>query len=192
MIMPGNNNLFENSSPALVLIDLQKGIAGRETKPYSAKSVISNSARLVAKFREKDIPIFFVHVDSIGGVPLKVITDSALAGGERPRDWAEFVPELGVKPSDNLITKMQWGAFTGTNLEQQLRRRKIDTIVLCGIATTYGVESTARFAYEMGFNQIFVEDAMTDMSEEAHRVSVEYVLKRMGRVRSTDEVLSAL
>ena len=85
-----------------------------------------------------------------------------------------------------------WGAFYGTDLEQQLRRRKIDTIILGGIATTYGVESTARFAYEYGFNQVFAEDAMTDLAEESHKVSVEFVLKRMGKVRKTQDILSSL
>lgn len=177
---------------ALVLIDLQKGIVGRETKPYPAADVVSNAARLVKSFREKGMTICFVHVDFKGGLPVRVESDSPMQRSNIPDDWTEFVPELDVGDGDIVITKRQWGAFYGTELEPQLRRRKIDTIVLGGIATTYGVESTARFAYEYGFNQIFAEDAMTDMSEEAHRVSVQYVLKRMGRVRSTEEIISSL
>lgn len=189
----GDNSLsLDKSKTALVLIDLQKGIVGRETKPHSSSSVVENATRLVKKFRENGMPIFFVHVDHSGSFPLKLISDSSLSRGELPEGWAEFVPELGVTKDDFVITKHQWGAFYGTKLEQQLRRAGIDTIVLGGIATTYGVESTARFAYEYGFNQVFPEDAMTDMSEESHHVAVEYVLKRMGRVRSTSEVLRAL
>lgn len=190
--MPENSLNINPEKTALVLIDLQKGIVGRDTKPYSASSVVNNAKSLVEKFREKGMFICFVHVDFAGGLPVKVESDSSMVRGNLPQGWAEFVPELGVKDDDFVVTKRQWGAFHGTELEPQLRRRKIDTIVLGGIATTYGVESTARFAYEYGFNQIFAEDAMTDMSEEAHRVSVEYVLKRMGRVRSTSEILSSL
>ncbi|MCL4350260.1 MAG: hydrolase [Candidatus Thermoplasmatota archaeon] len=177
---------------ALVLIDLQKGIVGRETKPYSASTVVSNATRLVKAFRKDGMPVFLVHVNFQNSVPVRVESDSSFAPSSLPPDWSEFVPDLEVEPSDIIITKRQWGAFTGTDLEQQLRRRKLDTIIMGGIATTYGVESTARFAYELGFNQVFAEDAMTDMSEEAHKVSVEYVLKRMGKVRITETILEAL
>lgn len=177
---------------ALVVIDLQKGIARREAKPYPSQSVVEKAAELVSAFRKNEIPVIFVHVSYAGGLPVKVATDMVLPHSEFTEDWSEFVPELGVTDSDIVVTKRQWGAFYGTDLEQQLRRRKIDTIVLCGIATSYGVESTARFAYEFGFNQIFVEDAITDLSEEAHKAAVQYVFKRMGKVRSTSEVISAL
>lgn len=190
--MAENTLTMDRNGTALVLIDLQKGIVGRETKPHRAADVVSNSVKLVKKFREKGMPIFFVHVDFNNALPLMVESDSSLSHGTPPPDWAEFADELGVTGDDIVVTKRQWGAFYGTDLEQQLRRRKIHTIVLGGIATTYGVESTARFAYEYGFNQVFAEDAMTDLAEEAHKVSVEYVLKRMGKVRTTGEILSSL
>ena len=91
-----------------------------------------------------------------------------------------------------MITKKQWGAFYGTELELPLRRRGISTIVLCGVSTNYGVESTARFAYEYGFQQVFAEDAMSSGSAEMHNASIDYILKQIGRVRSTDEILGAL
>jgi nicotinamidase-related amidase len=102
------------------------------------------------------------------------------------------VPEIAPTSTDIVITKKQWGAFYGTHLELQLRRRGMDTIVLCGVATDYGVESTARFAYEYGFQQIFAEDAMTSRSEEQHNAAVNFIFKRIGRVRKTDEILKAL
>ena len=72
----------------------------------------------------------------------------------------------------------------------QLRRRGIDTIVLCGIATSIGVESTARAAYELGYNQIFPEDAMSSRNEEEHRSTVNNIFPRIGQVKTTAEVLS--
>ena len=134
-----------------------------------------------------------MHVIAKKETMLNVISDESFS---RPTlqslDWAEFVPEIAPTPKDIIIDKKQWGAFYGTDLELQLRRRGIDTIVLCGIATDFGVESTARFAYEYGFQQIFAEDAMASRSDEQHNAAVNFIFKRMGRVRKTDEILKAL
>lgn len=187
---------IEKTTTALVVIDLQKGIAsmGRSLAPYSGDVVIKNAAMLADAFRKNDMPVFLVHVVSGEKDRLNVIVDDNpwAAMGPRQPDWADFVPELGPKESDIIIIKKQWGAFYGTELELQLRRRGIKTIVLCGISTTHGVESTARFAYEYGFQQIFAEDAMSAMTNEMHNASVNNVFKRMGRVRKTQEILDSL
>ena len=107
-------------------------------------------------------------------------------------DWADIVPEVGPKPGDFIITKRQWGAFYGTELDLELRRRGITTIVLCGISTNIGVESTARFAYEYGYNQIFAEDASAAASEEEHKHTITKIFPRLGLVRKTEEIISAL
>jgi len=109
-----------------------------------------------------------------------------------PPDAADLLPEIGPREGDLVITKRQWGAFYGTDLELQLRRRGLGTIVLCGISTNYGVESTARFAYEFGFQQVFAEDAMTSSTAEMHDAAVRIVFRRVGRVRSTEEILRAI
>lgn len=187
---------IERTSTALVVIDLQKGIAamGRSLAPYSSETVIANASMIADKFRANGMPVFLVHVIASEKDRLNVLADDAgwSAQGARPADFADIVPELGPKESDIIITKKQWGAFYGTELELQLRRRGIKTIVLCGISTTHGVESTARFAYEYGFNQIFAEDAMTAMTNEMHDSSVNNVFKRMGKVRKTQEILESL
>jgi nicotinamidase-related amidase len=99
---------------------------------------------------------------------------------------------MNRRESDFVVTKRQWGAFYGTELDLQLRRRGMDTIVLCGIATDIGVESTARFAYEYGYQQILAEDAMTARSAEGHRHAVIEIFPRLGRVRTTAEIIAAL
>jgi nicotinamidase-related amidase len=109
-----------------------------------------------------------------------------------PPNWADIVPELGPQPGDVVITKRQWGAFYGTDLELQLRRRGITTIVLGGIATNFGVESTARDAWERNYELILVEDAMTSLAPDAHALALKVVFPRLGRVRSTADVLAAL
>jgi len=185
--------IIDRKRTALVVIDLQKGITALPSRPYTAQEVITNAAELVNAFRKNNMPVFLVHVDSTKDTMLYVMSDQTFS---RPLpaspDWAEFVPELTPTPSDVVITKRQWGAFYGTELDLQLRRRKIATIVLCGIATDYGVESTARFAYEYGYQQIFAEDAMSSRSDEQHNAAVDFVFKRIGRVRKTSDVLEAL
>lgn len=177
---------------ALVVIDLQKGIVSMQTEPYDSQSVIDNSAKLIQAFRAQNMPVFLVHVDFLGWDALQPICDASMAGGTRPAWWSEFVEALDVQGSDIIITKRQWGAFYGTELDLQLRRRGIDTIVLCGIATSIGVESTARQAYELGYNQIFAEDAMASRSQEEHHSTIANIFPRIGRVKSTDEVLVLL
>ena len=185
--------IIDKRKTALVVIDLQKGITAMPSRPYTAQEVIANAAELVNAFRKNDMPVFLVHVQTTNETMLNVVSDQTFS---RPLaaspDWAEFVPELTPTPSDVVITKRQWGAFYGTELDLQLRRRKIDTIVLCGIATDFGVESTARFAYEYGYQQIFAEDATASRSDEQHDAAVNFIFKRSGRVRKTGEILEAI
>lgn len=187
---------LDKTSTALVVIDLQKGIAGsgRTLAPYPVEVVVRNAARLADTFRKNGLPVFLVHVVTTPADRLNVVADEA---GWRPNappapDAADFVPEVGPRPGDIVITKKQWGAFYGTDLELQLRRRGLRTIVLCGVSTNYGVESTARFAFELGFQQIFAEDAMGSGTAEMHNSALANSFRRMGRVRKTDEVLEAL
>ena len=184
---------IDKSKTALVVIDLQKGVTAMPSRPYTAQEVISNASKLVNAFRKNSMPVFLVHVETTKETMLKVISDQTFT---RPLpaspDWSEFVPELTPIPSDVVIAKKQWGAFYGTDLDLQLRRRKMDTIVLCGISTDIGVESTARFAYEYGYQQIFAEDAMASRSDEQHNAAVNFIFKRIGRVRKTDEIVKAI
>jgi nicotinamidase-related amidase len=184
---------IDKTKTALVVIDLQKGIASFPTAPHDSKTVVSNAAKLSDAFRRNKMPVFLVHVISSDVERLNPISDAQFQmRGPPAKDWAEFMPEISPKENDIVITKKQWGAFYGTDLDLQLRRRKLDTLVLSGIATNYGVESTARFAYEYGYQQIFVEDAMASMTAEMHNAAINFALKRMGRVRSTEQVLEAL
>lgn len=185
--------MIDKARTALVVIDLQKGIAQQPTQPHAAGEVVKNAARLADAFRNNGMPVFLVHVIPAEGTMLKVISDESFPStiAQSP-EWSEFVPELTPASTDIVITKRQWGAFYGTDLELRLRRRGMDTIVLCGISTDFGVESTARFAYEYGFQQIFAEDAMASRSAEQHRAAVNFVFKRMGRVRTTGEIIRAL
>jgi nicotinamidase-related amidase len=187
---------LDKQRTALVVIDLQKGIAAMEARPHGAQEVIRNAAQLAAAFRGRQMPVFLVRVATAPDAkdrlnPVVEVTWSRPAG-QMPSDWSEMVPELAPETGDFIITKKQWGAFYDTGLDLQLRRRGMNTIVLCGIATNFGVESTARFAYEYGYNQIFAEDAMSSMAAEDHEFAVKKIFPRLGLVRSTQEILDSI
>lgn len=186
--------VLDPKATALVVIDLQQGIVGRSTEPHPAAAVVANAARLADAFRKNESPVALVRVafSEDGSDRLKQPVDAPMIGGPMPANWAELVPEMGPRPGDILITKRQWGAFYGTELDLQLRRRGIKTIVLCGISTNMGVESTARDAFELGYALVFAEDAMASMAAEAHRFAVENIFPRLGVVRSSEQVLNAL
>lgn len=179
---------------AMVVIDLQVGIVSMPTEPHPAKIVVENTAKLLTEAREKGIAVFLVHVTPSPDLKdaLNPITETTFQSSEFNPDWSRYVPELNIQPSDFLITKHQWGAFYGTELDLQLRRRGIDTIILCGISTNIGVESTARFAYEFGYNQIFVQDAMAARSKEEHEYPIKFIFPRLGLIRNTSEIINAL
>lgn len=193
--IPGMKSAFiDRAQSALVVIDLQKGIVGRQTAPHAAVDVVKNAAAIAAAFRKIGMPVFLVRVafSADGKDMLRPLVDAPWPAQTPPPDWTEIVPEIGPGPGDFVITKHQWSAFYGTELELSLRRRGITAIVLCGISTNIGVESTARCAFEYGFNQIFVEDAMTALSADEHALTVGKIFPRIGLVRKTNEILEDL
>lgn len=186
---------LDPTNTALVLIDLQNGITAMEVHPHSAADVISRSASLARRFREVGAPVVLVNVAfPVGPAALRPETDTVMnLPASVPPGWDTIVPALEATADDIHVTKRQWGAFYGTGLDMQLRRRGIKTIVLGGIATNIGVESTARDAYEHGYHQVIVEDACSaTVSKEMHDFAFKSIFPRIARVRSTEDVLKAL
>ena len=183
-------------STALVIIDLQKGIVSMPSVPHSSEQVMNQTNSMIKAFHKNNVQVIFVRVaysaDSKNALNLEVDERPFIAGANRPADWSEIIPELEKKENDVVVTKRQWGAFYGTELDMELRRRGIKTIVLCGIATNYGVESTARDAYERGYNIIFTEDAMSSRNADDHNFAITRIFPRIGRVRKTEDILDAL
>jgi nicotinamidase-related amidase len=187
--------VLEPRRTALVVIDLQHGIVGRSPAPHSGPEVVARASALARALRDAGGMVVWVRVTSSpdGRDALQPPTDApAVTPTGRPADWAELVPELDQQAVDLVVTKRQWGAFYGTELDLQLRRRGVHTIVLCGISTNIGVESTARDAYERGYRQVFVEDATSARSAEEHAFVMRTTFPRIGQVRSTAQVLRAL
>ena len=169
---------------ALVVIDLQKGIVGIPTA-HLAGEIVARVAHLAQAFREHGLPVVLVNVS--GRAPER--TESESPKFAFSADWSELVPELAAVPTDLRITKQRFGVFLGTSLDADLRKRGVTQIVLAGISTSIGVESTARSASDLGYNVTLVVDAMTDRSPEMHRHSVEKVFPRLGETGTTDELL---
>ncbi|QMJ03221.1 hydrolase [Citrobacter freundii] len=179
---------------ALVVIDLQEGILPFAGGPHSASDVVTHAARLAAQFRAHGSPVVMVRVgwSDDYAEALKQPVDAQTPAKALPANWWDYPTALGKNASDIEVIKRQWGAFYGTDLELQLRRRGVDTIVLCGISTNIGVESTARNAWELGFNLVIAEDACSAASADQHQGSMMHIFPRIARVRSVDEILQAL
>ena len=178
---------------AVVLIDLEQGIVARDLQPHNGKEVVERCARLAAAVRHNGGLVVYVHV---------LLNELLALPADRPRSRppepfaasaSDLVPEAGFQPeTDVLITKRQPGAFYGTHLDQALRRRQIKTLILAGIATNIGVESTARAAHDRGYALVFADDAMSSLTAEMHAFATEQIFPMMGYVRSTEEILKAL
>jgi nicotinamidase-related amidase len=172
---------------ALVLIDLQKGIVGMPTV-HPASEIVARGAQLARAFRERKLPVVLVNVTA--AAPGR--TDAGPRKFSFPSDWTELVPELDQQPDDYLVSKQRVGAFIGTSLNDYLRQRGATQVFLAGISTSAGVESTARSAYDHGYNVVLVVDAMTDRDADTHRHTVEKVFPRFGETDTTANVLKRL
>ncbi|WP_175966456.1 isochorismatase family protein [Burkholderia sp. BCC0322] len=176
-----------DTNTALVVIDLQKGIVALPTA-HPVEPVIAHTRTLLDAFRHRGLPVVLVNV--AGGAPGR--TQQQVRVDPLPADWAELVPELNRQPGDHLVTKKTWGAFTGTDLDAHLKAAGVTQIVLAGVATSIGVESTARQAYELGYNVTLAVDAMTDLDVDRHVNSVERLFPRLGETGTTQDIVALL
>jgi nicotinamidase-related amidase len=185
---------LDPATTALVLIDLQRGIVAGTTLPHAASDVVARAAELAAACRARGLTVVLVRVDP---GPDGILFPRPEADQPRPPmrvtpEWSELVPEVGPQPGDVVVTKHQPNAFHATDLDVQLRRRGVRTILLGGISTNVGVESTARAAHERGYEQLFVEDVMAAREADLHTHAVGRIFPTLGRVRPLRVVLAAL
>jgi nicotinamidase-related amidase len=173
---------------ALVVIDLQKGVVEVPTV-HPAGEIVERSAALAGAFRRHGLPVVLVNVT--GGAPGR--TDRSHPPGiiSSP-DWADLVDDLDPQPGDHLVTKQRRSAFHDTGLDAHLRGLGVTQVVLTGISTTSGVESTARSAYDHGYHVVLATDAMTDTDPGAHANSIERIFPKLGQTATTAEILSML
>ena len=181
---------------AHVAIDLQHGIVGMSVAPHPSVLVVANSVRIANGLKAAGGTVVLVRVafaaDGADRLSRPVAEPMRVPAGGPPLGWSDLVPEVAALQHDVIIVKHQWSAFYGTELDLQLRRRGIDTIVLTGIATNFGVEGTAREAWQHNYAVVFAEDAMSAPTAEHHRFAVEKIFPRIGLVRSTEDILAAV
>jgi nicotinamidase-related amidase len=172
---------------ALIVIDLQKGIVGLPTA-HPTNEVVKQASELADAFRRHGLPVVLVNVD--GGAPGRA--EQTRSSRDFPAGWTDLVPELNQQPTDHAVTKRTWGAFTNTGLEKHLKDLGVTQVVISGVATSAGVESTARHAHEHGFHVTLAVDAMTDMNADAHQNSITRIFPRLGETGTTREIIELL
>jgi nicotinamidase-related amidase len=173
--------------PCLIVIDLQKGLTGFPMA-HAFSDIMNRSARLARAFRERGLPVALVNVTGLA--PGR--TDAGSPKLSFPPDWTELVEELEQQAGDYAVTKQRVGAFIGTPLDDVMRTRGVTQVFLTGVSTSMGVESTGRSAYDLGYNVVFVVDAMTDRDAETHGHSVEKIFPRLGETATSESVLESL
>ena len=172
---------------ALIVVDLQKGIVSLPTV-HPMEGVVKHVGLLADAFRRNGLPVVLVNV--AGGAPGR--TELPRSQREFPAGWSDLIPELNRQPQDHVVTKHTPGAFTNTDLEAHLKALEVTQVVIVGVATSNGVEVTARQAYELGFNVTLATDAMTDGRADAHAWSITRVFPRIGETGTTREIIDLL
>jgi nicotinamidase-related amidase len=172
-------------TPALVVIDLQKGIV---SGPVAR--IVPNAAALAKAFRAHDLPVMLVNVT--GRAPGRTDADRRSSTGMLPPGWADIIDELEPQPGDHLITKRRRSAFHDTGLDTLLRDLGVTQVMLAGVSTSSGVESTARSAHDHGYHVVLATDAMADHDPGSHRHSLERVFPKLGETATSSEIIDFL
>ncbi|MFD8012105.1 isochorismatase family protein [Streptomyces sp. NPDC058955] len=138
--------------------------------PHSGDEVLARSRELAEAFRARERPVVLVRVERPG-----------VAQQPPGSDFADGL----VHEGDLVVVKRTIGAFYGTGLDERLRGLGVDTLVIAGLVTTMGVESTARAASDHGYELEFVADAMSGLAADEHDFAVQRVFPRFGEVKKT-------
>jgi nicotinamidase-related amidase len=187
---------FNPAKTALVLIDVQNGTLAMKLAPHGAPEIVARASRLARHCGAAGVTVVLVRVHFSEGYADKPhsLTDTAmmLPQGGLPADWSSFPDEIAAIKADIVITKRQWSAFYGTELDLQLRRRGITTIILGGLMTNFGVESTARDAWQHNYSVVLAEDVASSIGAGLHEFAIANTLPRVAMVRSAAEIMAAL
>lgn len=182
-----------DTRPALIVVDLRNEMSDMPAGP-SIKDIINRSSELAEAFRERGLPVVLVSLS--GGAPGRTDARAAMeaAGKEMklPAHAGEPADDLHAQLNDIRIVKRRWGAFTGTTLHDDLQRAEVTQVIIVGVATSIGVESTARSAHELGYNVVLVSDVMADIDPDTHNNSIDRVFPRLGEVTTHADVLESL
>lgn len=168
---------------ALLVIDLQRGTLGNPMA-HPIDEIVAKAAELTAAFRGRGLPVVLANVEGTPGRR----NDYGGSAREYPSEFTELAPELDRQPEDVTISRRTWSAFAGTDLDGTLSALGVTQVVIVGVATSFGVESTARHAYDHGYNVVLATDAMTDLRAEAHENSITRIFPLLGQTGTTAEI----
>jgi nicotinamidase-related amidase len=171
---------------ALLVIDLQHGTLANPTV-HPVDEIVAKAAELVGAFRARGLPVVLASVEGTPGGR----NDYGGSAREYPSEFTELAPELDQQPEDVTITRRTWSAFAGTDLDGTLSALGVTQVVIVGVATSFGVESTARHAYDHGYNVVLATDAITDLRAEAHENSVTRIFPLLGQTGTTAEIIAS-
>lgn len=163
---------------ALVLVDLMPRIIALDTAPLTGPDVLERCVALAKATR------------SVGGLVVNVRVERP--GVEVQPEGSGFAPELAPQPGDVELVKRTIGAFGRTELDEVLQARGIENVALAGIATNFGVESTGRAAADLGYEAIYITDAMTGLDADAHQLAVTRIFPEIGLTCTGTEYVAAL
>jgi nicotinamidase-related amidase len=191
---------------ALIIFDQQKyNLALDADWVFPLPDVIDRTVKLAEAFRRRGWLVVNVKVPNAYGI--KKMNEGTQPGGRVERgfnrppgraedwlsaDWHDFVPELQPHPEDLVIVKPMWDSFIGTSLDYDLHQHGVTQVFVTGLITHVGVESTARTAWNYGYNTVTITDAMTDFDKDAHHHSVEKVFPRISERTTTEETLKLI
>lgn len=185
---------IQASTTALVLVDFQNFTMKMPTVPLTPHEALRNGVRLAKACRAKSIPVVLIRVGhpSQHAPHPNVPVDESFSGFEYPDNPMEICAELGPEPGDIIVDKYNWGAFYETNLDAQLRRRGVTTLIVGGLVTHIGVDTTMRQAQERNYAQILASDAAAAFDITQHDHVIRHVAPRLSKVRTTDSILAAI
>lgn len=185
------------SRPCVLVVDFQYGMTDPACPLGSSNqdAPIAVTQRILAAAREAGVPIFYTRVAfrtdlADGGLFIeKVPSLRALTEGSR---WAEIDQRVAPQDGDYVLTKRHSSAFIGTEFQQVLQNRGIDTIITVGCSTSGCVRQTAVDAQAYGFRSIVVADAVGDRSVEQHRANLIDLDGKYADVVSSEDAIAAI
>lgn len=192
--MSSSDLMIDAKTTALVLVDFQNFSVKMQTTPISPREALANGVRLANACREKGVLVVLIRVGHPSNhtphpnLPI----DQAFSGFDYSDNPMELCAELGPKKGDVIVDKYNWGAFYQTNLDAQLRRRGIRTLIMGGLVTHIGVDTTMRQAQERNYAQILASDAVAAFEISQHEHVMQHVAPRLAKVRTTNQILAAL
>jgi nicotinamidase-related amidase len=182
-----------NGRAALLVMDVQNDVVA--LMGDRGPALVERTAALIAQARAAQIPVVYVVVAFRPGYP-ELDPDgpmyARLGATNRLIEGASgtaISPAVAPQDGEVVVTKRRVSAFAGTDLETILRARRIDTLILAGIATSGVVLSTVRQATDMDYKVAVVKDCCGDADDEVHRVLTEKVFARAAKVVALSELM---